>query len=1095
MKFTGLTEDVYRLTIRDTITDTAGNNLDGNSNGTAGDNWVADFVVVSGDAMFSTAGTCASGTSPYGLSTGDFNGDGKLDLAVTNNALSGTVTILLGNENGGFTTAASYSSGGYTPRTVAVADFNKDGNLDLAVTNYGDGTIAILMGNGNGTFGPATTFDAGGSNPQGIAVADFNGDGFPDIATTCWSSGTIGVLLSNGSGSFTTIAYSDWNWPDDIAVADFNKDGNLDLVVADGYCADGVGAVRLFLGDGIGGFSVSSSFSTGGSWSQGIAVGDLNADGHMDVVVSNYNTDTIGILLGDGCGGFDTTIVLQTGSYSNYGITIADFNGDGDLDIAVDTQYGGNGNIFLGDGSGSFSIASVINTGMQFQVDITSGDFDGDGKTDLAVANFSDDSVGVWSNIPSFAPVSLTSASGLPFKIAVGTFGAGQLIQGSNNAFDGYGRLIVDGVAYRSDDSLYTTEDDGKTIVTGDDTIDGLTVSRKITVPNTGDEDFARTIDSFTNNSDTAITTTVTIVGNLGSDDDTMVFATSDGDTIVEATDQWIGTDDADGSGTPAIIHYIHGPLGLQPTSVSVIGDNITWTYSITVASGQTLDLASYTVVGTTRAEAVAAANALVTHTGFDGQAAAFLNDTEQASLRNFDFYPVATTTTLLVAPNPSVYGQSVTFTATVIANVLDAGTPTGTVTFIDGSTTLGTASLGTNGQAVFTTSLLTAGRHEITASYNGNANFVTSTSAAAIQTVNTATLIITADNQTMVYGAALPTLTASFNGFVNGDTAAGLAIQPAITTTATSASHVGTYAIMVSGAVDPNYTISYMDGTLSVTPAVLTIAADNTSKLYDAALPTLTASIDGFVNGETLATSGLTGEPSFSCTANSDSPVGDYTITAALGTLGSQNYSFQFVEGKLSITQAMPSVSVSHAGGIYNGSPFPATATVTDVSGVPASSLEDVGLTMTYYVGTSVSGSGSADAPSAAGTYTVVASFAGSVNYTAAQSAPITFTINLVAPVIAASDKTFTDKVRVTWNAVSNATAYEIWRNTTNDSSKAARIKTVTGTSHDDTTAVAGKAVLVLGQGHERSGNQQLQYLGSRTAADTAGHHAGQGL
>ena len=110
--------------------------------------------------------------------------------------------------------------------------------------------------------------------------------------------------------------------------------------------------------------------------------------------------------------------------------------------------------------------------------------------------------------------------------------------------------------------------------------------------------------------------------------------------------------------------------------------------------------------------------------------------------------------------------------------------------------------------------------------------------------------LTITANNASKLYGAALPTLSASYSGFVNGDSASSLTTAPALSTTATASSNVGSYAITASGAVDPNYTISYVAGTLTVTPVALTITANNASKLYGAALPTLSATYSGFVNG-----------------------------------------------------------------------------------------------------------------------------------------------------------------------------------------------------------------------------------------------------
>ncbi len=148
----------------------------------------------------------------------------------------------------------------------------------------------------------------------------------------------------------------------------------------------------------------------------------------------------------------------------------------------------------------------------------------------------------------------------------------------------------------------------------------GLSVSREVTIPNTGSQDFARTIDVFTNPTSNSITIPVKIVGNLGSDAATTVFATSDGDLIVEPTDLWFGTDDANPTGgTPAVVHLLHGPLGLAPSSVTVFDDNVEWTYSLTVAPGDTKRLASFTVLGTTRQQAIDAANAIVTSSGFGG--------------------------------------------------------------------------------------------------------------------------------------------------------------------------------------------------------------------------------------------------------------------------------------------------------------------------------------------------------------------------------------------------------------------------------------------------------------------------------------------
>ena len=142
-------------------------------------------------------------------------------------------------------------------------------------------------------------------------------------------------------------------------------------------------------------------------------------------------------------------------------------------------------------------------------------------------------------------------------------------------------------------------------------------------------------------------------------------------------------------------------------------------------------------------------------------------------------------------------------------------------------------------------------GTYPITASGAVDANYTISYVAGTL-TVNPVGLTMTADNQSKAYGAALPALTVSYSGFVNGDTASSLTTPPVVTTTGTASSAVGTYPITASGAVDANYTISYVAGTLTINKAGLTITANDQSKVYGAALPALTVSYSGFVNGDT---------------------------------------------------------------------------------------------------------------------------------------------------------------------------------------------------------------------------------------------------
>jgi hypothetical protein len=164
---------------------------------------------------------------------GDFNGDGKLDLAVTN-VLFSSVSVLLGNGDGTFGAATNYGAG-FTPLSVAVGDFNGDGKLDLAVANASDNTVSVLLGNGTGGFGAAINY-AVASGPRSVEVGDFNGDGKLDLVVANRDSNSVSVLLGNGDGTFGAATnYTVGADPVSVAVGDFNGDGALDLAVPNAF--------------------------------------------------------------------------------------------------------------------------------------------------------------------------------------------------------------------------------------------------------------------------------------------------------------------------------------------------------------------------------------------------------------------------------------------------------------------------------------------------------------------------------------------------------------------------------------------------------------------------------------------------------------------------------------------------------------------------------------------------------------------------------------------------------------------------------------------------------------------------------------------
>jgi hypothetical protein len=323
-----------------------------------------------GDGTFKTAVAYGSGgysacCGPTWVAVADVNGDGKPDIVVTNacniNTLdcgndtgsgtgTGTVGVLLGNGDGTFQTAVTYSSGGYPAGFLAIADLNGDGKPDLLVVNQCDNDesllcfdgkssslIGVLLNNGDGTFQTAVTYETGGTDAGSLAIADVNGDGNPDIvaAIGCTPFGAlcdgadVNVLLGNGDGTFQfAVGYNSGgdgsSFAESVAVADLNGDGKLDIVSAE----DQLG---VLLGNGDGTFQTAVDYNSGGSagW---VTIADVNGDGKLDLIVSNGTGNiSAAILLGNGDGTFQAAV--SAGAFSPSQTVVEDISGDGKPDI------------------------------------------------------------------------------------------------------------------------------------------------------------------------------------------------------------------------------------------------------------------------------------------------------------------------------------------------------------------------------------------------------------------------------------------------------------------------------------------------------------------------------------------------------------------------------------------------------------------------------------------------------------------------------------------------------------------------------------------------------------------------------------------
>lgn len=380
-------------------------------------NNVVSVVLLGSDGSLSFAANYKVGVDPHALALEDFNHDGKLDVVTAND--DDSASILLGTGVGRFAPATTFAVGSI-PYGVAAGSFTQSGNIDFATANHGDGTVSVALGRGDGSFVTAPAYSVG-TVPFGLKTADLNHDGHLDAVSVNVASATVSVALGLGDGNFApAVSYAVGYSPYAVALADLNNDGTLDIVTAN----RDAGTVSILLGRGDGTFLPARSLPAGGH-PFSVTVGNFN--GSADIVTANFDDNSVSLLLGNGDGTFQQPTIMPLPTVPHLhlgpqGVAVGDFNSDGHIDIAtVNSEYDnslgpigpGSVSILLGDGQGNFSQQPAIAVG-QGAGSLAAG-ITPDGRPLLVTTNFVDNTVSV-----ILGKGDGTLSAGVAYPVAVG---------------------------------------------------------------------------------------------------------------------------------------------------------------------------------------------------------------------------------------------------------------------------------------------------------------------------------------------------------------------------------------------------------------------------------------------------------------------------------------------------------------------------------------------------------------------------------------------------------------------------------------------------------------------------------------------------
>ncbi len=366
-------------------------------------------VTTESDGTFGDAQNFSTSLEPRGIWAADYDMDGDVDLAVTSNL--NVVCILMNNGDGTYASPVQVPCS-QEPIALFGADLDLDADIDLAVVNNRPGTanLDILKNDGSGTFTMTSTYTLSimGNSLHG---ADFDADGDVDIVLSSYwgSSSNVAVMLNNGSGAFSGPSiYSAGTYAHGVVARDVDNDGDVDLLVA----SSGDDNISVLMNDGDASFSGLANYGVG-DYPYDVYGNDLNGDGCVDIASADYSGNSISIMFNNGNGTFGGHTSYQTGTNCRRLIG-GDYDGDGDIDLSCCANGGDSVAVLLNDGTGIFDVGYTYGVGGS-PTDIQTGDFDQDGDLDIACTNYGSDNITVLYNTGGGSVNEIDGAAVTPF--------------------------------------------------------------------------------------------------------------------------------------------------------------------------------------------------------------------------------------------------------------------------------------------------------------------------------------------------------------------------------------------------------------------------------------------------------------------------------------------------------------------------------------------------------------------------------------------------------------------------------------------------------------------------------------------------------